>query len=112
MLADLPQGLNHASLDLNQPLLYSAIGIVGLDLGLVRDDLALNGDHASDVIVGLKPELVDALKALLEVRLDASWVLGLGEDLEHLIVGEEKEAREGDTLDLQVCSKTLLDVLE
>ena len=41
----------------------------------------------------LKLDLVDAFEALLQVRLHARRVLRLGEDLEHLVVGEEKKKR-------------------
>lgn len=36
-------------------------------------------------------EPVDALEALLDVGLDPEGVLGLGEDLQQLVVGQEEE---------------------
>lgn len=52
------------------------------------------------------------LKAFLEVWLNPGGVLGLRQDLQHLIIGQEEEAREGNPLDLQVGSQALLDVLQ
>ncbi len=44
----------------------------------------------------------DALEALLQVRLHARWVLGLREDFQQLVVGQEEEAREIQALLLQI----------
>ena len=38
------------------------------------------------------PKHVDALKALLEVRLHARGVFGLRQDLQHLVIGQEEES--------------------
>ena len=56
--------------------------------------------------------LGNAFKALLEVRLNTSGVLRLGEDLQHLIVGQEKEAREEQSLLLQVGIEPLEDLVK
>ena len=42
------------------------------------------------------------LKAFLEMGLDTQRILSLREDLKQLIVGEEEEAREKQTLDLEI----------
>ena len=60
-----------------------------------------------DVKVIGKAQLGNAFKALLQVRLHASGVLGLRQDLKHLVVGEEEEAREVETFLLQVVVETL-----
>ena len=57
-------------------------------------------------------DLCDVLEALPQVRLDGGRVLGLREDLEQLVVGQEVEAREGGALRLEVIAQTLLDLLE
>ena len=44
--------------------------------------------------------------------LHGQGVPGLGEDLQQLVVGEEVEAREDETLGLQVVLQTLLDLLQ
>ena len=67
---------------LHQPSLHGAVGVVGLDAALERHQLALHADHARDLGVrALEAQLVDGLEALFEVRLHASRVLGLGQDL-------------------------------
>ncbi len=38
--------------------------------------------------------------------------LGLAQDLQHLVIGQEEEAREGDALDFQVGGQALLDLLQ
>ena len=50
----------------------------------------------------------NVLKALPEVRLYSSWVLGLRENLKQLIIREEIETREGHSLSLQVLTESLL----
>ena len=65
-----------------------------------------------DLEVLLELELVDAFEALAQEGLDAEGVLGLGQDLEQLVVGQEVEAREGETLGLQVVIEALLDLVE
>ena len=56
--------------------------------------------------------LSNSLEALLEVRLDSSGVLGLREDLQHLIVGEEEEAGKEQTLLLKVSVQALQDLVQ
>eukprot|EP00955_Chlamydomonas_euryale_P047125 353590-Chlamydomonas_euryale.AAC.20 len=96
VLRHLLQRLAHACLHLHQPLLHAPVGICRLDLGLERDQLALHALHAGDLAaLALKTQLVDALKALFKVRLHARWVLGLRQNLQHLVVGQEEEAGGG-----------------
>ena len=54
----------------------------------------------------------DTFKAFLEVRLDVHGVLGLPQDLQQVIAGQEVEARELLTLVLQVVLQALLDALQ
>jgi len=51
-------------------------------------------------------------KAFLEVRLDVHGVLGLPQDLQQVIAGQEVEARELLALVLQVVLQALLDALQ
>ncbi len=51
-------------------------------------------------------------KAFLEVRLDVHGVLGLSQDLQQVIAGQEVEARELLALVLQVVLQALLDALQ
>jgi len=60
----------------------------------------------------IKLELVNALKALLKVGLHTKGVLRFRQDLQHLVVGQEEKAWEGNTLDLQIRTEALLDFLK
>ena len=51
--------------------------------------------YLTAVFILLKPEEIDALEAFLDVRLNPEGILGLGEDLQELIVREEKEPENG-----------------
>mmetsp|Transcript_2161 Transcript_2161/g.5384 ORF Transcript_2161/g.5384 Transcript_2161/m.5384 type:complete len:319 (+) Transcript_2161:462-1418(+) len=93
--------LKHALFDLHEPLLHAAARLVGVDDVLERHALLLDGGHGRDGEVFLKLQQVHALKALLQVRLHARGVLGLTQDLQHLVVGEEEETREEQALLLQ-----------
>jgi len=53
-------------------------------------------------------DLGDVLEALPEVWLDGRRVLGLRQDLEKFVVGEEVEARERVALRLQVLAQAFL----
>ena len=46
-----------------------------------------------DIQVGKKVQFRDALEALLQMGLHTQWILGLRENLQHLIVGQEEETR-------------------
>ena len=50
----------------------------------------------------------DVLEALAEVRLDSGRVLGLRQDLEEFVVGQEVEPRERAALRLQIFAQTFL----
>ena len=56
--------------------------------------------------------LCNPLEALFEVRLDSGGVLGLREDLQHLIIGEEEEAGKEQTLLLEVGVQALQDLVQ
>eukprot|EP00964_Phaeocystis_antarctica_P055483 scaffold32640_cov63-Phaeocystis_antarctica.AAC.1 len=105
-------GLLHGELHLEHPLLHHAVGERGVDGHLEGHRLLLDGDHALDDLVLVEVERVDALEALLQVRLHAQRVLGLREDLQQLVVGEEEEPREREPLLLEVVVEPLLDELE
>eukprot|EP00962_Isochrysis_galbana_P031292 scaffold10193_cov107-Isochrysis_galbana.AAC.2 len=77
-----------------------------------RHALALYGEHGGDEHAVVKVELGNALEALLQMGLHAEWVFGLRQDLEQLVVGEEKEAGERQPLGLQVVVEPFLDELQ
>ena len=56
--------------------------------------------------------LCNPLEALLEMGLHSSWVLGLGEDLQHLIVREEEEPWKEQALLLKVGIEPLQDLVQ
>ncbi len=51
----------------------------------------MSGEQTCDDSVGVEGELRDALEAFLEVRLDPQWILGLREDLQQLVIGQEEK---------------------
>jgi len=54
----------------------------------------------------------DSLEALAQVRLHPGWILGLRQDLQQLVVGQEEEAREEETLLFQIGVEALEDELQ
>ena len=57
-------------------------------------------------------DLCNVFKAFSEVRLDSSWVFGLRQNLQKLIVREEVEPREGGSFRLQILAESLLDLVQ
>ena len=53
--------------------------------------LTFNRDHASDLAIISKDKLLDCFKALLDKWLHIAWLLGLSQDLQQLIIGQEEE---------------------
>ena len=104
--------LEHSAFDLQEPLLHSPIGLLRLDFVLHGNFLPLHRHHVRDDQVLGELEPVDPLEALLQVRLDTGGVLGLRQDLQHLVVGKEEKAGEEQALLLKVGSKALLDEVQ
>ena len=74
---------------------------VRTDLGLGRHnldvewhDLLFGRDHARDLLFLGELESCDPLKALLEMWLYPGRVLGLRQDLQQLVIGQEEEPME------------------
>ena len=109
---DVVDRLEHSAFDLQEPLFHSPVGLLRLDLVLHGNFLPFHGYHVRDDQVFGEREPVDTLEALLQVRLDAGGVLGFRQDLQHLVVGEEEETGEEQTLLLQVGRKALLDEVQ
>ena len=53
--------------------------------------LTFNRDHASDLAIISKDKLLDCFKALLDKGLHIAWLLGLRQNLQQLIIGQEEE---------------------
>jgi hypothetical protein len=72
------------------------------------------GVHALQSQAGQPPLqlTVDAFKDLPEVRLGARGVLGLAQNLQQLVIGQEVEAREGQALAFQVLVQPFLNLLQ
>jgi len=56
--------------------------------------------------------LCNPLEALFEMGLHSSWVLGLGEDLKHLVIREEEEPWKEQPLLLEVGIQPLQDLVQ
>ena len=112
LLGDVGDALPHRVLALDEPLLDVAPRVLGVERGDERHALALLRDHGRDLQVVLELDLVDALEDLLQEGLHAQGVLGLGEDLQQLVVGEEVEPGEREALGLEVVVQALLDEVQ
>ena len=55
------------------------------------DLLALTAEHGVDVEDFVKLQLGDSLETFLQVRLHSGRVFGLGQNLQHFVVWQEKE---------------------
>jgi hypothetical protein len=95
-------------LQLEEPHLYVAPipSSIGIDTFEELDPLPLTRDHVRDASLDAKDDIVDSLETLTQMGLHGSRVLGLGEDLEELIVREEEEAGKVESLRLEVTSPT------
>lgn len=71
---------------------YLSLG--GIDVFYEGHDLFLRADHPRDRHFLSELQFGDALEALLEVGLDTEWVFGLRQDLQQLVVGQEKEPKD------------------
>lgn len=70
------------------------LSVSGIDVFDEGHGLFLRADHPCDRHILGELQFGDALKALLEVGLDTEWVFGLRQDLQQLVVGQEKEPRD------------------
>ena len=102
----------HALFRAQKPLIHVSVGHCGVHESQKRDLLALRRVHAVHLLFLVEFELLDALEALLEVRLHAERVLRLRKNFEQLVVGQELEAREVGALALQIIVQTLLHRLQ
>ena len=106
----LPDGGNHLALKFRHPEFYTSI--LGID-SLNEVNLLLLGRNASpDSVVSLEIEIRNTLKHFLQVRAHLSNFLGLRENLEEIVVGQEVETAEESAFLLEVILETLLDKFE
>mmetsp|Transcript_1529 Transcript_1529/g.6014 ORF Transcript_1529/g.6014 Transcript_1529/m.6014 type:complete len:258 (+) Transcript_1529:1436-2209(+) len=99
-VAHVLERVSHRLLALDEPLLHLTVGGRRIEAADEVDLLLLRRVHGRDVEVLLELELGDAFEDLLAERLHAQRVLGLRENLQQLVVGQEVEAREGEALGL------------
>jgi len=83
----------HNILDLQQPFLYSAARLTRRNRLVELDLLHLAAVHADDVEVAVELEVVDPFEALLEMRLDARRIFRFRQNLQHLVVRQEKKPK-------------------
>ena len=65
-----------------------------------------------NLLLVIKFESSNALEAFFQMRLHTKWVLGLAQNLKKLVVGQEEEAREEQTLHFQVSVQAFLNFLQ
>lgn len=112
VLEHIPHRLHHHVLHLQQPLLHHAPRLIRVDLLLELHHLVLRRDHGRNLSLLVELKLADSLKALLEVWLHSGRVLCLRQDLQQLVVGQEEEPGEEETLLFQIVVQALLDVFQ
>mmetsp|Transcript_49838 Transcript_49838/g.161260 ORF Transcript_49838/g.161260 Transcript_49838/m.161260 type:complete len:271 (+) Transcript_49838:504-1316(+) len=100
----------HAFLKVPHPHLHGLL--VGDDRSNKLNQLSLRGDHAQNLVVRIEDDLGYRLKDLRQEGLHACGVLGLGQNLKQLVVGQEVKAGKTNFLRLQVVLKTFLDHVE
>ena len=106
------QRLAHQDLRVYQPLLHRPPRQSRVQRARPRHQLSLAGNHSVDDLLLVKLELGNGLKALLQVGLHARGILGLGQNLEQLVVGKEEEPRKVETLLFQIRVEALVNDLE
>jgi hypothetical protein len=99
-------------LKLEQPFLDGATCSGGGNRLQKHNFLIRPTDHVCDVELGGELESVDALEALLQMRLHTGWVLGFAQNLEHFVVGKEEKASKEETFLLEIVVETLENGLE
>ena len=99
-------------LQFEQPFLN---GSFGRRRGNVVDQihsLAFRAEHRVNVQPPVEFDLGDAFEALLEMRLHASRIFRLRQNLQQFVVGQEEESREIKSLLLQISVQAFVDQLE
>ena len=106
----------HGRLEVAHPQLDVALAVTTgrVDRRVQLNTLALDAAHGSDLgrRVVVEVDVGDALEALVKVRLHGARILGIGQDLDELIIRQEEEAREGEALELEVVVQALLDLVQ
>mmetsp|Transcript_131415 Transcript_131415/g.420604 ORF Transcript_131415/g.420604 Transcript_131415/m.420604 type:complete len:580 (+) Transcript_131415:436-2175(+) len=112
---DLREAINHGVLDLHQPHLHVALFLAlrHVHRQVKFHDFTFNGDHCfNDLILRVEANIADALKALAHVRLNRCRILGLRQNHQQLVVGQEEESGERQPFCLQVVVQVLLDGIQ
>ena len=99
------QGIHHLALNHIEPHLNFVLSGNGFQ---ERDIFALSGNHAfHDHTARVRAEVktVDIVETFFDVFVDGLHVVGLGQDLQQLIIGQEVETRESPALLLSLSSQ-------
>jgi len=105
-LEDMSDRLGHHLLDISHPVLHISVSWVNLldEVNL----LLLSGDHCPHGVIIVELKIGYSLEYLSEMGSHIPDLLGLGQDFQELIVGQEIESGENRSLFLEVVSKTFL----
>lgn len=113
---DILKGLLHGIHQALEPLLNSCINYDWLsqlnDFLLLRDQLSDFVSLAQSSSIDSKTQGVCAFKDLLDMFLDRFWILGLSNDLQQIVVGQEVESGEETSLAFKELVQVLLDMLK
>ena len=103
LLTDPLKTSSHSRFDFKHPLFNISllVTLVDIDLLVEFDFLSLSRDHAIDFIAIAEHNAIDTFKALVHMRLDGTRLLGLGEKHEQVLIGQEVETGEKETLLLE-----------
>ena len=106
--------LAHGSLNFKHPLLDIAflIALVHIDHFVEFYCFTLSRNHVGDFFLGREFDLLNTLETLVHMGLNGARVLGLGEEHEQILVGQEVEAGEDETLLLEVIVEALLNAVQ
>lgn len=109
-LKHVSDGVVHELFDLTHPVLN--LLFLGVKDRESLDELLFSGVHTRDGLIRLELKFNHVFEHLSQVRLHLFDVLGLRQNFEQLIIGQEVETGEDGTLSFEVILKTLLDAIE
>mmetsp|Transcript_55132 Transcript_55132/g.95782 ORF Transcript_55132/g.95782 Transcript_55132/m.95782 type:complete len:224 (+) Transcript_55132:8480-9151(+) len=104
--------LQHGLFHLHQPNLDSTLRRYWIHVVLHGNWLFLWRDETTDLQIIFKLQALHAFECLLHMSIDAPRLLGLTEDLQQVVVGEEEEARESKPLCLEIVVQSFLHQLQ
>lgn len=97
---------------LEKPFFDSSLSFGRVYVGAELDSLLFAAKHGMNVELGVELEFGNALEAFLQMRLNSCGIFGLGQNVEHLVVGEKEKAREEETLLFEIGIEAFVDFLD